>query len=137
MRHACATVFIAITMLLAPGFVLAQQELTSDQLRRMYDDAVAQMKTTQDRRNELARDSEKLRARITELEKELEDTRAQMTAIADSTFKARAERAAFDDFLKANSTIRSQWLAFLQKNMIPATDVSQLLDSCWPFLIGR
>ena len=132
MRRACATVFI-ITMLLAPGVLMAQEELTSDQLRRMYDDAVAQMKTTQDRRNELARDSEKLRARIAELEGKLEETRAQMTAMADSTYKARAECAAFDEFLKANVSLRGQWLAFLQKSIIPATDVKQLLDADWPF----
>ena len=132
MRRACATVFI-ITMLLAPGGLMAQEELTSDQLRRMYDDAVAQMKTTQDRRNELARDSEKLRARINELEEKLEETRAQMTTTADITYKDRAEHAAFEEFLKANITIRGQWLAFLQKNIMPATDVNQLLDTGWPF----
>jgi len=136
MRRACATV-IMLTMLLAPGSLLAQEELTSEQLRRMYDDALAQGKATQDRRNELARDNEKLRARIAELQKGLEEAQAKLTEIADSTFHARSRCAAIEDFLRANPSIRGQWLVFLQKNTIPAANLSQLLDAGWPFRVAH
>lgn len=132
MRRACATVFM-IAMLLAPGPLLAQEELTSEQLRRMYDDAIAQGKATQDRRNELARDNEKLRLHIAELEKKLEEAQAKLTEVADSTFHARSRCAAIEEFLQANPSIRGQWLVFLQRNTIPSANLSQFLDVGWPF----
>lgn len=132
-----------ICVLIAAGAIaswvprtLAQEGLSSEQLRRMYDDAVVQLKTAQDRRNELARENEKLRSRIIQLErdvKQLEQARAVANALADKTFQARSERAAFQEFLSANPIIRLQWQVFLAKGMPGMPGAGDPLGADWPF----
>jgi hypothetical protein len=132
-----------ICVLVAAGMIaswvprtLAQEGLSSEQLRRMYDDAVVQLKTAQDRRNELARENDKLRSRITQLEtveKELEKEMAAANARADKTFSARSERAAFQEFLAANPTIRIQWQTFMARGMPGMPGSRDLLGLDWPF----
>lgn len=135
MRRCSAIVFASL--LLMPAALSAQEELSSDQLRRMYDDALAQMRTAQDRRNELARENEKLRARIAQLEKELQMAQSQVTDISDGTFRARAEHAAINDFLDANPLIKRDWLAFLHQNLLASPDLRSMLDADWPFYAIR
>lgn len=132
MRRLIAMTAISVSLLVTP-LAWAEEQLSSDQLRRMYDDAVAQMKSAQDRRNDLARQNEKLQARIAQLEKDLAETQTQLTSIADSTFQARAESAAFSDFLRANPAIKAQWFLYLQKSLLSAPDPRAYLDPDWPF----
>jgi septal ring factor EnvC (AmiA/AmiB activator) len=113
----------------------AQDELSSEQLRRMYDDAVVQLKTAQDRRNELARENQKLRDRIAELEKlakQADKAQAALNVLADKTFEARAERAAFQEFLAANPSIRIQWQLFREKSLLAAPASGDPLCTDWP-----
>lgn len=131
MRRFRAFAVVAL-LLLVPVFVVAQDQLTSEQLRRMYDDAVAQMRSAQDRRNELARENEKLRGRIQELEDKLATLQAQLTSITDSTFRARSESSTFSEFMQSNVDVRARWQAFLQKSLFTGPDPKQLLDPDWP-----
>lgn len=124
--------FALVTSLLALPAVVAAQEQTSEQLRKMYDDAVAQMRSAQDRRNELARENEKLRAHIGELEDALAKTQAQLTAITDATYRDRAESSAFSVFMESNPDVRARWQAFLQRSLLTAPDPKDLLDPDWP-----
>lgn len=134
MRRLNAIVFAGL--LLAPTALMAQEE-TNEQLRRMYGDALAQMRTAQDRRNELARENETLRGRIAELEKELQLAKEQITTISDGTFRSRSQYAALDTFLEVNPLIKQQWLGFLQEHALPGPDFRGLLDSGWPFYAIR
>lgn len=120
MRWICVLVAAGLIALEVPC-TLAQDGLSSDQLRRMYDDAVAQLKTAQDRRNELARENEKLRSRISQLdqvEKELQQVQAAANTLADKTFQARSERATFQEFLTANPSICLQWQVFAGRSLL-------------------
>lgn len=133
MRRWCAMTLL--TCLVLSSATLADDQLSSDQLRRMYDDAVAQMRTAQDRRNELARENEQMRAKLEKLEraaKELADTQTQLTALADATYRARVESAALSEFMEAHPAVNVQWREFLRKNDIAAPDPAQYIDANWP-----
>ncbi len=141
MRRICVLAVAGTIAWWVPG-TLAQEGLSSDQLRRMYDDAVVHLKTAQDRRNELAREVEKLRGRITQLEgseKELEKVRAAASTLADKTFQARSEHAAFREFLAANPSIRIKWRAFVGSDVpgLPSTGDPLGIDWPLPDKLGR
>ena len=74
----------------SPALLPAQDGLNSEQLKRMYDDAVVQLKNAQDRRNELAHENEKIRGRVAELEKQTTELQASLNKLADKTFQARS-----------------------------------------------
>ncbi len=132
-----AIAYVLVGLVLSPIAVLAQDDLTSDQLRRMYEDALSQLKSAQDRRSELARENENLRAQITELEQKVRELQEQLDTIADVTLRVRSERAAWDAFLEAEPAIRRIWLGFLHENTLPRLDYRTVLDSNWPFYAIR
>jgi outer membrane murein-binding lipoprotein Lpp len=136
-RLGSLALIISVSLLWLPAAVLGQEGLSNEQLKRAYDDAVVQLKTAQDRRNELARESEKLKARITQLEKDLEQSRSAANALADKTFQVRAEHAAFTDFLRDNPAVRVQWQLFLEKNLLACPDAGDLIDHDWPLPAHR
>ena len=125
-------VLVALALSMLPGLSLAQEGLSNEQLKRMYDDAVVQLKSAQDRRNELARENEKLKARMAQLEHDLEARQAALNSIADHTFQARSEWAAFKDFLATDPSIRVQWQLFLEHNLFPEPDLGDIIDCDWP-----
>jgi regulator of replication initiation timing len=141
MRWICVLVAAGWMVWQVPGATAQDNldNLSSEQLRRMYGDAVVQLKTAQDRRNELARENtelakenEKLRAKIAQLEREVQQAQTATNAIADKTFQARAERAAFQEFLAVNPSIRIQWQIFTEKSLLAAPDSGGLPGADWP-----
>ena len=68
----------------------AQDGATLDQERRMYQDALAQLKSAQDRKNELASENAKLTIRVTDLEKQVEADHQQAIGEAERTYLLRA-----------------------------------------------
>lgn len=137
MRRFGGLVLISAMLAWAPCALLAQDGLSNEELKRMYDDSVVQLKSAQDRRNELARENAQLKTRIAELEKSLEQTRAAADAVADKTYQARAQREAFADFLRANPSIRVQWQLFLERNLLVNPADGDLLDRDWPLSSQR
>lgn len=117
----------------SPALLPAQDGLNSEQLKRMYDDAVVQLKNAQDRRNELAHENEKIRGRVAELEKQTTELQASLNKLADKTFQARSERAAFAEFLRENPPIQVQWQLFLEKTLPGNSIPGDVLDRQWPF----
>jgi hypothetical protein len=132
MRRYGGLVLIAVLCSWLPATVLAQDGLSNEQLKRMYDDAVVQLKAAQDRRNDLAHENVRLQARIDKADKDLEQARKEAKEIADATFQARAQRSAFNAFLQENPTVRLQWQLFLQRNLLAPSDASDFLDRDWP-----
>lgn len=126
---------LAVSLLLAacsPVFADGG-EVNADQLKRMYDDAVQQLRAAQDRRNELAKENEKLTSQNRELQKQVVDARADAQALTDRTFKMRAEYAAFVDFLKRYPAIDARWRVFLRRDLLSGMDgVLDQLNSDWP-----
>jgi uncharacterized protein YdcH (DUF465 family) len=136
LRRLCALVVLCFTAL--P--VLAQDAPTPDQLQKMYDDALAQLKAAQTRKNELAKENEKLSAGIAELEKQLSQTNAELTVLrlqaaqyAEKTFFLRSYYNAWRNFIRLQPALMARWEAFLQANTLclPQED-SQLIDPDWP-----
>jgi hypothetical protein len=132
----CAATIVALLLLLRPvPPVIAQDQPTPDQLKKMYDDALAQLKTAQDRKNELAVENEKLGAKLGELTKQLEEARKQAAGYAEQTFYLRSHYAAWQNFVKRYPALRQRWIVFLEGNLLDVPyDVSNLVDPEWPVL---
>jgi septal ring factor EnvC (AmiA/AmiB activator) len=137
MRRSGGLVLVGAMLAWMPCALLAQDGLSNEELKRMYDDSVVQLKSAQDRRNELARENAQLKARIAELEKNLEQTRAAADVVADKTYQSRAQHEAFADFLQANPSIRVQWQRFLERNLLVNPRGGDLLDRDWPLSCRR
>jgi septal ring factor EnvC (AmiA/AmiB activator) len=119
---------------------VAQDEPKPDQLKKMYDDAIAQLKNAQDRRNDLAAENEKLAARVKELEGKLSATQGQFDAIkkdaavyAEKTFYLRSHYAAWQGFLQIYPEILSRWKLYLGTGMVVPKPVEGGANDAWPF----
>src|SRR5690349_21387598 len=98
-----ARTWAAATVLLASTLALAQDAPKPEQLKKMYDDALAQLKAAQDRKTELAQQNEKLTAQIAEMTKELDrlrneavDLKRRDAETAERTFFLRSQYAAWN-----------------------------------------
>lgn len=124
----------ALLMLLTPVAALAEGEISQEQLQRMYDNVVAQLRAAQERRNELATEKEKLLAKVSELQKRLAESRGDAASLAASTFQLRAEYGAFQDFLRHNPAISLRWQWHMKKDILSAAEtIVDQLGADWPF----
>jgi hypothetical protein len=111
----------------------AQDGLTQEQLRKMYDDALVQLKASQDRKAELAGENEKLQARVAELEKQLAEARGQISEHAERTFFYRSQHAAWQTFLQRYPTLMQRWKLFLEAGILTTpNEIPQWMDPDWP-----
>lgn len=102
------------------GTASAEDKPNPDQLKRAYDDALVQLKTAQNSKNELARENEKLAKQVDDLKKQLAGARSQIEhltrQISDNdrkTFQLRACQSAWQNFLRAYPELLARWNAFL------------------------
>lgn len=114
---------ISVAILLLTSLAVAQDP-SPEQLRKMYDTALDQLKTAQDRKNELAAKNETLTARIAELTAELERVREQVKILereslhfADRSFSLRAHFAAWQRFMAYYPRLKARWEAYLDGNI--------------------
>src|SRR4029453_6807726 len=76
---AWAVTAVALTVGLAGAtLALAQDASNPEQLKKLYDDALAQLKAAQDRKNELATQNEQLTAKVADLQKQLDQAKTEM-----------------------------------------------------------
>lgn len=141
-----AILVIATLVTCAPNG-LAQETPKPEQLKKMYDDALAQLKDAQNRKNQLSGDNEKLKAantklaeRIAALEKQVAAAEAQVAQMkqeqaewAEKTFQLRAHYAAWRAFIKLYPRMGVRWEYFLG-NSFPTGQPDELWhdDSAWP-----
>lgn len=111
--------------------VFGDGEVNVDQLNRMYDQAVAQLRAAQDRRNELAKENEKLTAQIRDMEKQILKAKTEAQAGDERTSKMRVEYDAFQDFLKRHPGVDLRWRLFVGSGA--AETLLDQLNSDWPF----
>jgi hypothetical protein len=109
-------------MLAMSGWAAAQNATDNpEELNRKYQDALAQLKAAQDRKNELATENEKLTARIAELEKQNEEMRRAAATFAEQTWKLRMHHAAWETFLRARQPLLlEKWRVFLERDPLSA-----------------
>ena len=115
--------------------VYAQDGATLDQTRKMYQDALSQLKSAQDRKSELANENVKLTSRITELEKQVDDARHKAAGEAERTYLYRARLAAWETFMKQNPETLERWRDWLSFGTHPGA-LWQLGDVDWPWDAG-
>jgi septal ring factor EnvC (AmiA/AmiB activator) len=122
------------------GFAYAADPTPPDQLKKMYDDALAQLKSAQDRKNELAKENEDLKAKVEELGKDLAATQGQVQDlkrdVADNAakdFYLRAYHAAWESFLHRYPDLLVKWNLFMKSDVTATSKLPpSLLDPAWP-----
>jgi septal ring factor EnvC (AmiA/AmiB activator) len=136
MRPLC---LIAAVCLLA-GTGLAEDKPNPDQLKRAYDDALAQLKAAQDSKSQLAKENERLSKQIDDLKKHvtdrdgrIEELQRQVSDNDQKTFYLRAYQAAWQNFLRAHADVLIRWKAFMSGDVLALPHEQQpLLDLDYP-----
>lgn len=119
---------------------LAQEPSNPEQLKKMYGDALAQLKAAQDRKNELASQNEQLTARVAELQKQLDQARGEMLDLkrqdaenAEKSFYLRSHHAVWQSFLERYPDLKLRWKLFLEKDLLAAgNELPTLVDPMRP-----
>src|SRR5204862_1073840 len=117
-------------------FSLAQDAGNPEQLKKQYDDALAQLKAAQDRKNELATQNEQLTKKVAELEKQLDQARGEMLELkrqdaenAEKSFYLRSYDAAWTTFIQRYPELKERWKSFLDKDLLAAgNELPRLAD---------
>ena len=134
---------VVVVVGMSVGVTFAQDAPKPEQLRKMYDDALAQLKAAQDRKTELAQQNEQLTARVNALTKELESLRGEMVELrrrdadnAERSFLLRSHHAAWQTFLEAYPEMKARWDVFLGTRFPrPEGEASTLIDTSWPLAL--
>src|SRR5947209_8883067 len=108
MRRRLYMVALIAASLLATGSrrALAEDPPKPDQLKQMYDDTLAQLKSAQERKTQLAAENEQLKAKLADLQKQLTAAQAQASdlekqnaSLVERNFFFRSHYAAWQEFL--------------------------------------
>jgi len=137
----CAAISLAA---IAAGWVTqparAQDNPSPEQMKKMYDDALQQLKAAQERKNQLAAENEKLKQQIDAMNKDLAAVRTELDSLrvvdaahAERTFFLRSHYMAWQSFAKMYPETGERWQLFLESAYLlsPKERVS-LLDREWP-----
>ena len=98
--RALAWAVMVVALTAGTTLALAQDTSNPEQLKKMYGDALAQLKAAQDRKNELATQNEQLTAKVADLQKQLDQARGEMLELkrqdadnAEKSFSSAAHAA--------------------------------------------
>lgn len=138
---AWAVMVVALTA--GTTLALAQDTSNPEQLKKMYGDALAQLKAAQDRKNELATQNEQLTAKVAELQKQLDQARGEMLELkrqdadnAEKSFFLRSHHAAWQTFVERYPELKVRWKRFLDKDVLAAgNELPKLMDPEWPLTV--
>ena len=109
---------------ISPG-AFAQDQANPEDLNNKYQDALAQLKAAQDRKNELATENEQLKARIAELEREAHEHRRAAAEYANGTFFLRSHFAAWQTFIDRYPQLKTRWRVFLEGGLLDPGDLPE------------
>jgi hypothetical protein len=97
---------------------------------------LAQLKSAQDRRNELASENEKLTARIAELEQQLKDAQRREAMFDEQTWFYRAHYNAWKRFLRQQPVLLQKWRLFMERDPLTAPwTLPEYLESANPLSV--
>lgn len=118
-------VWVAAALVLSAGLAFAQEAASPEQLKKLYGDALAQLKAAQDRKNELAQQNEQLAAKVVDLQKQLDQVRGEALELkrrdaegAEKSFFLRSHYAAWQGFLDRYPELKARWKVFLQADLL-------------------
>ena len=118
----------------SPVFGDGDGDVNGDQLKRMYDNAVAQLRAAQDGRNEIAKKNETLTAQIRDLQKQVQDAKDEAQSKVEGAYKMRREYGAFQEFLERYPGLNMRWRIFLGTDSKSGSEcILDQLNSDWPF----
>ncbi len=138
-------VAVMLTALLSPLPARAQENPNPEQVRKMYDDAMLQLKGAQDRKNQLADENEKLKATAEDLRKQLAAANARIEDLkraegehAERTFFLRAHYAAWQTFIRQYPELLTRWQTYFEADSFATPrSPTDALSNDWPtFLEG-
>ena len=128
----CATV----AMSLAAGAAAAQENIKPDQWKKMYDDALVELKASQDRKSELAKQNERLVAEVERLRKDLDASRAETAVLrtqaavqSQRSFLLRSHYTAWRSFLYLYPGLEMRWRLFVGADLLEANPFDMPADS--------
>jgi len=138
---AWAVTAVALTVGAAGATLARAQDADNpEQVKKLYADALAQLKAAQDRKNELATQNEQLTAKVAELQKQLDQSRSEMLDLkrqdaenAEKSFYLRSHHAAWQTFIERYPELKARWKQFLEKDVLATgNELPELLDPMWP-----
>ena len=135
-----ALVWAVAALTLSAGLAFAQEAANPEQLKKLYDDALAQLKAAQDRKNELAQQNEQLAAKAADLQKQVDQLRGEMLELkrrdaenAEKSFYFRAHHAAWQGFVENYPELKVRWKRFLESDLLTGqAELPALADPRFP-----
>jgi hypothetical protein len=135
-----STLWWAAVLLIGAGSALGQEDPRPEQLRTLYEDALVQLRLSQDRKNELASENEELQKQIAKLETELTelshqllDARRELDGQAEKTFFLRSHYAAWHVFMQRHPGLLARWRMFLEADPLAVpNEPVEFYDPHWP-----
>ncbi|QOV89594.1 bZIP transcription factor [Humisphaera borealis] len=121
----------------------AQEGPSAEQMKKMYDDALQQLKASQERKNQLAAENEKLKQQIDAMTKELAAVKGEVQTLrqsdagyAERTFFLRSHYMAWQAFARVNPETAIRWRLFLESGYLLSPESgAMLIDRQWPATI--
>jgi uncharacterized protein YlxW (UPF0749 family) len=119
--------FVAASIVLT-SVAMVHADPNVEQLRKLYDEALAQLRDAQDRKNELAQENERLRERIAALE-------LPERLMPSAEWHQRMNRlAAMEWFLGMHPIVAEKFNEFARANLLNTTaPAGNWYDPNWPF----
>ncbi len=115
-----------------------QEAPNAAELKKMYDDAIAQLRTAQDRKNALATENEKLQKQLAELQRRCAPLEARNAELersaadyAERTYEMRSTHAAWREFIARNPDAAARWNAYLRVGSNESVSADLLMPD-WP-----
>jgi septal ring factor EnvC (AmiA/AmiB activator) len=134
-------ILVMTVVLVATTTASAQEQPNPEQLKKAYDDALAQLKAAQERKNQLAAENEKLGNQILELQKQVEQSKAENEQLkrieadhAKNTYFLRSHYAAWQQFVRSQPDLLWRWKIFFEDGVLSAP--REALESLKVGLLG-
>jgi hypothetical protein len=128
-----------VMLLLFGSIAFGQDSPQPDQLKKMYDDVLGQLRQAQDRKNELAAENDKLNAKVTDLQKQLDAAKAtieegnrEAAGFAEKTFFLRSYYATWQEFIHHYPKLEARWKIFLAGGTLTPAPLPEYIDRDWP-----
>jgi hypothetical protein len=129
-----------------PAAARAQENPSPDQMKKMYDEVVVQLKAAQERKNHLAAENEKLGQQVEAMRKDAAATAARLDELrrsdaehAEKSFFLRAHYVAWQQFVRQSPETEARWRAFLGDDYLAAAGrvAAEVPDRAWPIPAER
>ncbi|MDB5356050.1 MAG: hypothetical protein JWN24_2503 [Phycisphaerales bacterium] len=139
--RSCVWVMAAVLLCATGGF--ADDAIKPEQLKKMYDDSLVQLKAAQDRKAELAKENETLAAKVEDLKKQLAASQQENQTLKrevgennQKTFFLRSYHAAWESFIRQYPEMMARWKVYLGESAFSVPqETPEVIQFDWPLSI--